>query len=466
MHPPRLSCFVRQACLLTAICVSMARWTAAASPEADQYWPQWRGPLATGALPTAHPPTEWSEQKNIKWKAKLPGSGTATPIIWGDKIFIQTAIPTGKKIEPPAVANADAPAADTPAAAPPASAPPSGKSDPPSGDQAGTKGADAKGPDAKGPDAKGPGGNRPGGPGGRPGRGFGPNVAKPDEVHQFVLLCLDRKTGDELWQKVAREEVPHEGHHPDHGYASYSPVTDGQCVIAYFGSRGLYCYDMEGNLKWEKDLGKMKTVFGFGEGSSPALFGNTVVVNWDHEGDDFIVAFNKETGDELWRTPRDEKTLGHAHCGALRTADPGHRAGHHENLRLRSDRRKSDLGMQRAEAQCRFPAPCAGRSRVRHDGFSRQRMLAIAGRHTGDLTGTESIAWSLNKDTPYVPFAFVVRRPAVLQESEYRRVHLPGRKTGELVYGPDRLEGLDNMYASPLAAAANVFGRAATARRW
>ena len=117
-----------------------------------------------------------------------------------------------------------------------------------------------------------------------------------------MLLCLDRKTGNELWRKVAREEVPHEGHHSDHGYASYSPVTDGQCVIAYFGSRGLHCYDMQGNLKWEKDLGKMKTVFTFGEGSSPALFGNTVVVNWDHEGDDFIAAFNKETGDELWRT--------------------------------------------------------------------------------------------------------------------------------------------------------------------
>ena len=100
----------------------MTRWTPAASPEADQYWPQWRGPLATGASPTAHPPTEWSEQKNIKWKVKLPGSGTATPIVWGDKIFIQTAIPTGKKIEPPAVANADAPAADAPAATPPAPA--------------------------------------------------------------------------------------------------------------------------------------------------------------------------------------------------------------------------------------------------------------------------------------------------------------------------------------------------------
>src|SRR5262249_51825455 len=138
--------------------------------------------------------------------------------------------------------------------------------------------------------------------------GGGMRSEKPDEKYQFVLLCLDRQTGKTLWQKVAREEVPHEGHHPDHGFSSYSPVTDGKNVIAYFGSRGIHCYDMDGNLKWSKDLGHMQTKMSFGEGSSPALFGDTIVINWDHESGSFIIALDKKTGNELWRQSREEGT--------------------------------------------------------------------------------------------------------------------------------------------------------------
>jgi len=80
-----------------------------------------------------------------------------------------------------------------------------------------------------------------------------------DSGLESLVLCYKRQTGRLLWERVAREEVPHEGHHPDNGYASASPVTDGRQVLAYFGSRGLHCYDMEGNLKWSKDFGRMKT---------------------------------------------------------------------------------------------------------------------------------------------------------------------------------------------------------------
>ncbi len=121
-------------------------------------------------------------------------------------------------------------------------------------------------------------------------------------------MALDRATGQTVWERVARTEAPAEGHHGDNSFASQSPVTDGTCVCAYFGSQGLYCYDLAGQLKWQKDLGRQQTRNGFGAGSSPALFGDTIVVNWDHEGDDFIAAFDKQTGRELWRQPRDEAT--------------------------------------------------------------------------------------------------------------------------------------------------------------
>src|ERR1035438_6826305 len=147
--------------------------TTAAAPAPDENWPQWRGPLQNGVAPAANPPTTWSETNNVKWKVKLPGSGQATPIIWDNRVFIQTAIPTGKKVEAkPAEASEPAP-------------PPRPKAD----------GA---------PPRKGPGGGKGKG-------GFGPGP-KPTEVYQFAVLCLDRQTGKVLWQTVAREEVPHEGY--------------------------------------------------------------------------------------------------------------------------------------------------------------------------------------------------------------------------------------------------------------
>ena len=112
--------------------------------------------------------------------------------------------------------------------------------------------------------------------------GFG-GGGKPTEEYRFVLLSLDRKTGRENWRRVAATQVPHEGHHRDHGYASGSPVTDGEHIIVSFGSRGLYCYDMKGKLQWKKDFGDMRTRNSFGEGSSPALHGDTVLLLWDHE---------------------------------------------------------------------------------------------------------------------------------------------------------------------------------------
>ena len=128
-------------------------------------------------------------------------------------------------------------------------------------------------------------------------------------TYQFVLLCLDRRTGKVLWQQVAREEVPHAGYSGKEGsFASPSAVTDGKHVWAFFGSHGLYCYDMEGNLQWDHDFGKMQTYLYLGEGSSPTLSGDALIVNWDDEAGSFITALDKNTGKELWKTPREERT--------------------------------------------------------------------------------------------------------------------------------------------------------------
>lgn len=369
----------------------------AAPPNWNENWPQWRGPLATGVAPLADPPLNWSETENVKWKVKLPGSGSSTPIVWGDRIFLQTAIATGKKGQPAAP---QAEPSSHPAVAPP-----------------------------------------------------------PDEIYQFVLLCLDRETGRTLWQRVAREEVPHESHHLDHGFASYSPITDGEHVIAYFGSRGIYAFDMDGKLLWEKDLGNMQTRSSFGEGSSPALSGNTVVVNWDHEGDDdFIVAFDKRNGRELWRQPREEPTswatpLVVEHQGKsyvvtggterVRTYDlqTGELVWHAEGLTLNV-----------------IPSPVAADGVVYlMSGFRGNALQAIRLGQSGDLSQSEAILWSHDRHTPYVPSPLLYGRRLYFLSSNNAILSCFDVKTGQALFGPKRLQNLQGVYASPVGAAERVY---------
>jgi hypothetical protein len=131
----------------------------------------------------------------------------------------------------------------------------------------------------------------------------------PNVYHRYVVTAVDRTTGQVRWQKTAAEELPHEGKHNTHTYAAASPVTDGHRLYASFGSRGIHCYSLDGNLLWSKDLGDMRTRFAWGEAVTPALAGDLLIVNWDQEENSFIVALQAETGEEVWRRDRPgEKT--------------------------------------------------------------------------------------------------------------------------------------------------------------
>src|SRR5436190_22087223 len=178
-------------------------------------------------------PLHWSDTENIAWKATVPGKGHSSPVVWGDRIFLTTAVPTG-------------------------SAASSGR-----------------------------------------------NLTE----HKFMVLAFDRKTGKQLWEKVARVATPHEPHHPQYGsFASNSPITDGTLLFAFFGSRGLYCYTLAGELVWQKDFGPLRMYNNFGEGAWTALDGDKLVVVLDQEGESFLIALDKNSGRELWRTPRQGNT--------------------------------------------------------------------------------------------------------------------------------------------------------------
>jgi outer membrane protein assembly factor BamB len=400
--------------------------SAAVSPDALHNWAQWRGPLANGTAPDANPPLEWNESKNVKWKAKIPGEGTATPIVWGDRVFILTAVGPEKKAEAkPAEAKA-----------------PEGK----------TPEAKAGGP-AGGPPGEG-GRKRPGGPGG----GFGQG-GKPTEKYQFTVLCLDRKTGKTLWQKVARDEVPHEGRQQNNSFASASPITDGKVLLAHFGSRGLHCYDLDGNPKWSKDFGKMQTRMGFGEGASATLYEDKVIVYWDDETDgDYITALDKITGKELWKTPRNEATgwstpLVVEHDKKLQVVVNA--TGKVRSYDFANGAELWSVSGQTANA---IPTPVADGDTVYvTSGFRGAALYAIQLGRGGDLTGTDAIRWTHNKATPYVPSPLLVDGMIYVVSGNNGVLSCIDAKTGNANFEGERLEGVFEIYASPVAAKDRVY---------
>src|SRR5690349_1075250 len=191
------------------------------NPVRGENWPAWRGPRGDGTSLETDVPVGWSATSNIVWKAEIPGSGHASPVLWGDRIFIPTALP---------------------------------------------------------------------------------------DVEDRVLLCLERKTGRILWQKTVVHSLL-EKKHPLNSYASSTPATDGERVYIAFLDRQemvVAAFDFDGRQKWLVRPGPFASMHGFC--SSPVLFEDKVIVNGDHDGDSYLVALSRDTGQTLWKTPREHRT--------------------------------------------------------------------------------------------------------------------------------------------------------------
>ncbi|MCG3197709.1 MAG: Outer membrane protein assembly factor BamB [bacterium] len=362
-------------------------------------WPSWRGPLGTGVAPTANPPTEWSEDKNIKWKKPLPGSGYASPVVWGDRLFVLLAVDSEEAENPPA-------------------------------DQE---------PEGSG----------------RGGRGGPAALTEFD----YRVLALDRKTGQTIWERTAKREVPHEGIHRTGSWASPSPITDGEQVYAFFGSRGVFCFDMEGRVKWDKDLGDMTIKRGFGEGASPALFGDTLVVNWDHEGDSFIVALDKNTGSEKWKVPRDEGTSWATPLIVEVAGKPQVVVNATNRIRAYDLADGSLIWECGGMTQNVIPTP-AHRNGLAYimSGFRGSALFAVdLASARGDLTDTDTIRWKRDKDTPYVSSPLLYEDHLYFHKGNENLLTCLHADTGEEFFSQQRLEGLGDIYASPTGAGDRVY---------
>lgn len=281
----------------------------------------------------------------------------------------------------------------------------------------------------------------------------------PTQRHRFVVLAISRADGEILWERTLREEIPHEGMHNTGSLASNSPVTDGEHLFAFFGSRGLYCLDMQGEVQWEKDLGDMKTKHAHGEGSSPALWGDTLIVNWDHEGKSFVVALDKATGEERWKVARDEVSSWSTPLVVVHDGKP------QVIIAATKRMRGYDLATGEVIWECAGLSSNVVASPVSADGmvyagssYDFQAMLAIRlDGAKGDITDTDNVVWTLDRLTPYVP------SPLLYGETLYFIRHNQGMlsvleaKTGETMAGPFRLSGIRNVFASPVGAANRVY---------
>jgi len=377
--------------LAVAAGLAFLRPTLVAQKAGDEFWPQWRGPQMSGVSASATPPAIWSESKNVRWKIEIPGRGSASPVVWGDRVYLLTAIPVAG-----GVADPHAPR------------------------------------------------------GGLPERG----------LHRFVVMAINRKDGKVVWQQTAREAEPHEASHNDNGtWASSSAITDGEHVIAPFESQGLYAYDMNGKLVWQKDLGDKYMRNTFGEGSTPALYKDRLFYVWDHQKESFIVALDKRTGEELWRVKRDEidtwaTPLVVERNGITQVIVPGMN-------RVRSyDAANGQIVWETAGLTMNpIPSPVYGDGMVfLTSGFRGNSLKAVKlDGAKGDITNTPAVAWTLDRDTPYVPSPLLYNGILYFLKTNNGLLTAVDAKTGKPHYQAQRIEGVPNVFASPVAAAGKIF---------
>jgi outer membrane protein assembly factor BamB len=407
--------------------------------EIDNNWHRWRGPNGDGTSTTANPPVEWGPDKNVKWKVAVPGKGSATPIIWGDQLFILTAIKTDKQKE----GNESAAAESQPERERPA----------------GRAGAGQPGSNQPRRGFGRPGGQRFGGRAGRRGGfGFGDWPGPPPtNYYQFVIICYDRQTGEEQWRKIATEQVPHESGHGTNTFASGSPVTDGERLFVNFGSRGIFCYDLQGNKIWEQDLGEMQTRARFGEGSSPALYGDTLVVPWDHEGPSFVAALDAKTGKVKWKTDRDEPTS----WATPLITEYGNKVQVITNgTTVRSYDLETGELLWECGGQASNPIPTPVRQGdvvYCMTGYRGNAVFALPLDATGDITDTDKVVWSRNDAAPYVPSPTLYKGQLYFTKSRDGIMCCLEAETGDVIIPQTRLPGIRSVYASPVAAQDRVY---------
>ncbi|HSE16816.1 MAG TPA: PQQ-binding-like beta-propeller repeat protein [Pyrinomonadaceae bacterium] len=357
-------------------------------------WPQWRGPDGSGISNEKNVPSEWSPTKNIKWKTPIDGRAHSSPIVWDNRIFLTTAI-EGEVVT-------------------------------------GAKAVKHTGEDGK--------------------EFLHPDSVGANKKHTFKVISIDRDSGKIVWQATAWEGTPYDNRHRKSSYAASTPATDGKLVYAFFGTEGLYAYDFKGKLAWKADVGKLGTV-GMGTGTSPILFNDLVIVQCDEENGEasFIVAVDKKTGKEAWRTPR-KIQVSWATPLLVRTATRAELITSGTEAVVAYDPATGkELWRHKGVESNAIPSPVANNEMVfLVAGFPAKIAMAIKLGQSGDLTGTPNVPWTYAKGTAYVPSPILYGDYLYLTTDRGILTCIDA-KTGEVKYEGGRIPIPATFTASPVA---------------
>ena len=372
--------------------------------ECDANWHQFRGPTGNGSSAHAQPPIHWSAE-SYRWKAEMAGRGNSSPIVWKDEIFLLTAVKTDRQM-----ADDDPRQFET-------------RADPRNENQ-----KDRRDPSA------------------------------PTHYHDFFVVCVSRENGKQIWKTKVTSAVPHERGHSTNTLASASPVTDGKHVWASFNSFGLFCLDMNGNVVWERQFGRMQTAAQFGDGASPSLHENTLVLNWDHQGQSFIVALDATNGNTKWKKDRDEATTWSTpsivkHRDRVQIITNG-------RTRVRSyDFANGDLIWQcGGQTENPIATPIAVDDLVVcMTGFRGNAAMGISLDSSGDITESDEIVWKRDDIGTYVPTGVFCNGHIYSTQGSNPILTSIKAKTGETVIAPTRLSGIQTLYASLVSANDHIY---------
>jgi outer membrane protein assembly factor BamB len=382
--------------VVAASCLIAAAGGAVLAVEpSSSNWPQWRGPAGQGISTDGRVPLEWSATENVLWKTPIPGRGHSQPIVWGNRVFLTTAVEGEVVPGAAAVKHVD-------------------------------EGKEFLHPDALGANKK----------------------------HTFKVLAVDAASGRLLWERTAWEGTPYDDRHKKSSYAAPTPVTDGKLVYAYFGTEGLYAYDFAGQLAWKAMPGKIPTL-GMAVGTSPVLHGDHVILQCDEDGGkaSFIVAYDKKTGKEAWRRSRPVQVswstpvlVNARETGRTELVTTGN-----EWVIAYDPASGKELWRAKGVAANAIPTAVTGDDLVIVSaGYPDKVAMAIKPGGSGDITGTPRILWKYSKGTAYVPSPILFGDYVYLVTDKGLVTCLDAR-TGEVKYEGARVPVPATFVSSPVA---------------
>ena len=316
-------------------------------------WASFRGPQASGHADGQNLPDSWNGTTgaNILWRTAIPGLAHSSPIVWGDRVFVTSAV----------------------------------SSDPNAAFKPGL---------------------------------YGDGDASTDRSrHRWTLYAIDKRSGKIVWERVAHEGKPLNKRHIKSTYASSTPATDGRIVVAWFGSEGVYAYDLEGSLLWKVDFGRIDLgaydipTFEWGPASSPIIWKGLVILQCDTQADSFILALNAETGETVWKTVRDELPSWGTPTVVTTAARPELVTNASNFIRGYDAQTGKELWRIGRSSKITAPTPIfdEGLIVVANGRAPERPIFVVRPGSQGDLTlrddqtGSQAIAWSKTGRGPYMP---------------------------------------------------------------